>query len=209
MVNYVAVLKEARKQIMLRSNTVSVKDLTLCHRKKVFSTLYPTHLTDEELFDYVSQQASHDNIQKLLMIYPNRFRVEMEVHLPEECYVYDSSGRVFGVYPQGNCAQQIPQQTSGSNISSGNTSSTPYNYYNGTSSSQQNRINWGEICMNPLVDYVITEPCSTLTTPDGYTLTAEGERVLRCLAGGALVGLLAPELLTQIRQLGPAVNCVG
>lgn len=74
---------------------------------------------------------------------------------------------------------------------------------------QQNRINWGEICANPLVDYVITEPCSTLTSPDGYTLTAEGERVLRCLAGGALVGLLAPELLTQIRQLGPAVNCGG
>ena len=74
---------------------------------------------------------------------------------------------------------------------------------------QQNRINWGEICMNPLVDYVITEPCSTLTSPDGYTLTAEGERVLRCLAGGALVGLLAPELLTQIRQLGPAVDCRG
>jgi hypothetical protein len=73
----------------------------------------------------------------------------------------------------------------------------------------QNRINWLEICMNPLVDYVITEPCSTLTTSDGYTLTPEGERVLRCLAGGALVGLLAPELLTQIRQLGPAVNCRG
>jgi hypothetical protein len=73
--------------------------------------------------------------------------------------------------------------------------------------SLQNRINWLEICMNPLVDYVITEPCSTLTTPDGYTLTSEGDRVLRCLAGGALVGLLAPELLMQIRQLGPAVNC--
>jgi hypothetical protein len=34
--------------------------------------------------------------------------------------------------------------------------------------------------------------------------TSSGKRVLRCLAGGALVGLLAPELLTQIRQLGPA-----
>jgi hypothetical protein len=31
------------------------------------------------------------------------------------------------------------------------------------------------------------------------------ERVLRCLAGGALLGLLPPELLTQIRQLGPPV----
>lgn len=76
-------------------------------------------------------------------------------------------------------------------------------------SSQQNRINWLEICMNPLVDYVITEPCSTLATPDGYTLTPEGERVLRCLAGGALVGLLAPEMLIEIKELGPAVNCGG
>ena len=74
---------------------------------------------------------------------------------------------------------------------------------------QQNRINWLELCMNPLVDYVITESCSTLTIPDGYTLTPEGQRVLRCLAGGALGGLLAPELITQIRQLAPAVNCAG
>lgn len=75
--------------------------------------------------------------------------------------------------------------------------------------SQQNRINWLELCLNPLVDYVITEECSTLTTPDGYTLTSEGKRVLRCLAAGALVGILAPEVLGQIRQQGPAVNCGG
>jgi hypothetical protein len=63
--------------------------------------------------------------------------------------------------------------------------------------------------MDPLVDYVITEPCSTLTTSDGYTLTSEGERVLRCLAGGALVGILDPVLLIEIRELGPAVGCGG
>jgi hypothetical protein len=74
---------------------------------------------------------------------------------------------------------------------------------------QQNRINWLELCLNPLVDYVIIEDCYTLTTPDGYTLTSEGQRVLRCLAGGALVGILAPEILIQIRHLGPAVNCGG
>lgn len=74
---------------------------------------------------------------------------------------------------------------------------------------QQNPINWLGLCLNPLVDYVIIEDCYTLTTPDGYTLTSEGQRVLRCLAGGALVGILAPEILIQIRQLGPAVNCGG
>ena len=52
---------------------------------------------------------------------------------------------------------------------------------------QQNRINWLELCLNPLVDYVIIEDCHTLTTPDGYTLTSEGQRVLRCLAGGLLL----------------------
>jgi hypothetical protein len=78
-----------------------------------------------------------------------------------------------------------------------------------TAVGQQNRINWLELCLNPLVDYVITEPCNTLTTPDGYTLTSEGQRVLRCLAGGVLVGLIAPEALVQIRQLGQAVNCGG
>ena len=40
------------------------------------------------------------------------------------------------------------------------------------------------------------------------THTQGRERVLRCLAGGALLGLLPPELL-QIRQLGPPVNCRG
>jgi hypothetical protein len=74
---------------------------------------------------------------------------------------------------------------------------------------QQNRINWLEICMDPLVDYVITEPCSTLTTADGFTLTPEGQRVLSCLAVGALVGILDPALLIQIRELGPAVGCAG
>ena len=46
-------------------------------------------------------------------------------------------------------------------------------------SSQHHNLNWGEICMNALVDYFITKPSFTLTSPDGYTLTQEGERVLR------------------------------
>ena len=72
---------------------------------------------------------------------------------------------------------------------------------------QQNRINWGAICRNPIVDSFISEPCGTLTSPDGFTLTSEGERVLRCIGGGAVVTLLAPEVLASIRSLGPAVGC--
>ena len=49
---------------------------------------------------------------------------------------------------------------------------------------QQQGVNWLEICKNPLVDAFITEPCENLTSPDGYTLTPLGERVLGCISGG-------------------------
>jgi hypothetical protein len=118
---------------------------------------------------------------------------------------------VTGYYYGGN-NMTSGNMTSGSSVSSGN-----YTYSNMTPNPiehrqlvpQQNRINWGEICRNPLVDTLITEPCDTLTTPDGYTLTPEGERVLRCLAGGAVLGVVKPEALTAARALGPAVGCGG
>jgi hypothetical protein len=54
-----------------------------------------------------------------------------------------------------------------------------------------------------LVDERISEPCETLTSPD-YTLTPEGERVLKCIGGGALATLIGrPDLLS----LGPSVGC--
>jgi rubrerythrin len=93
MINYVALMKDAQKRSVSRDNTVSVKDLTLCHRKKVFSKMYPTQPTDEELYEYVSEQAGHDNIQRLFMMFaPNRFRLEMEVqyeHIRGRIDVYD------------------------------------------------------------------------------------------------------------------------
>ena len=48
----------------------------------------------------------------------------------------------------------------------------------------QGGINWGDICLNPFVDKLITESCSSLTTNGGYQLTAEGKHVFACLAGG-------------------------
>lgn len=75
---------------------------------------------------------------------------------------------------------------------------------------QQTRgINWDEICRNPIVDAVIVEPCSTLTTNRGYTLTYEGERVLRCIAGGAVLLIYDPsgQTLAAAQALGPAVGC--
>lgn len=50
-------------------------------------------------------------------------------------------------------------------------------------------VNWFEICKNPIVDSLITEPCHILATNSGYTLTPEGERVLACLGGAQLLWL--------------------
>jgi hypothetical protein len=77
---------------------------------------------------------------------------------------------------------------------------------------QTRDINWGEICRNPIVDAVIVEPCNTLTTPDEYTLTKEGERVLACLVGGGLLLLIDPSGVTLMEAqyiVGEVVGCGG
>ena len=73
------------------------------------------------------------------------------------------------------------------------------------SSSAQQSINWLEICNNPAVDAMVTEPCSTLATPSG-TLTSEGQRVLGCIGGGALAVATGN---FQLLTLAPAVGCGG
>lgn len=68
-------------------------------------------------------------------------------------------------------------------------------------------INWLKVCRS--LDFFISEPCNTLTSKDGLTLTAEGDRVLRCIAGGGLLLLLDPtgQTLAKAQALGPAVGC--
>jgi CRISPR/Cas system-associated exonuclease Cas4 (RecB family) len=77
--DYVSVLKEAYGQLTSSNNYIAVKDLTLCPRKKVYSKIDPLPMTDEEIYNYVSGQANHDVIARLFMMYPHRFRFEMEV----------------------------------------------------------------------------------------------------------------------------------
>ena len=72
---------------------------------------------------------------------------------------------------------------------------------------QQNLINQGAICRNPIVDSFISEPCETLTSPDGFTLTSRGQRVLVCLGVGGIAAYLDREILASIKSLGPAVGC--
>jgi PD-(D/E)XK nuclease superfamily len=79
MENYIDIIKDAREQLMDKDKTISVKDLTLCHRKKVFTITDPVPMSDVELYNYVSGQADHDVMERLFMMYPNRFKTEMEV----------------------------------------------------------------------------------------------------------------------------------
>lgn len=86
--------------------------------------------------------------------------------------------------PIGTSLQQLIQATSTSNTTT--------------------EINWGEVCRNPLVDPFISEPCETLTSPDGFTLTPEGQRVLNCTGSSTFATLLKrPELAS----LGSAIGC--
>lgn len=77
--DYISLLKRAREQLRSRSDSLAIKDMVICPKKKVFSTIDPIPITDEELYDYVSGQASHDVIERLFMIYPDRFRAEKEI----------------------------------------------------------------------------------------------------------------------------------
>ena len=79
MEDYIGILKEAQQQLTSRNKTVAVKDLTMCHRKKVFSIIDPVPMTEGELYDYVSGQAAHEVIERLFMMYPTRFRSEKEI----------------------------------------------------------------------------------------------------------------------------------
>jgi hypothetical protein len=79
MENYMELLKEAQEQLTSRDLSVSIKDLTLCPRKKVFTVIDPVPIPEHELYDYISGQAGHDVIERLFRMYPARFRCEMSV----------------------------------------------------------------------------------------------------------------------------------
>jgi CRISPR/Cas system-associated exonuclease Cas4 (RecB family) len=76
---YIQIFKNGQQQSMSRESSISIKDLTLCHRKKVFSIVEPVPMTDEESFHRIFGQANHEVIQRYFMIYPERFRSEVEV----------------------------------------------------------------------------------------------------------------------------------
>jgi hypothetical protein len=64
-----------------------------------------------------------------------------------------------------------------------------------------NGFNWLNFCKISIVDSFITEPCNTLTSPDGYTLTTEGQKVLGCIGGGTLAVLTGHSELVDLKSL--------
>lgn len=79
MEDYLAVLKEVHQQLTSRNKKVSVKDTTLCPRKKVFSFIEPLSISDEEMCRYVSGEAAHDVLVRHFMMFPDRFRSQMQI----------------------------------------------------------------------------------------------------------------------------------
>lgn len=77
--NYLDIIRKSREHIISNDPTISVKDITLCHKKKVFSILNPVPITGEELYNYVNGQIEHEIIERHFMMFPNRFRTEMEI----------------------------------------------------------------------------------------------------------------------------------
>ena len=75
----------------------------------------------------------------------------------------------------------------------------------------QQGINWEDICRNPVVDAIVSEPCSSLTTSSGYQLTAQGKRVVACIAGGGVLMLADPtgQALAYAQSLKSTFGCGG
>jgi hypothetical protein len=72
-------------------------------------------------------------------------------------------------------------------------------------------FNWLQFCRSPAVDIVVSEPCETLTTPDGYTLTQEGQRVMGCFLGAGLLLAADPtgKTLLSVTTLAQSAHLCG
>ncbi|MDW3644445.1 MAG: hypothetical protein QN819_06385 [Nitrososphaeraceae archaeon] len=69
-------------------------------------------------------------------------------------------------------------------------------------------INWSKICISPLVDNLVAEPCHSLTSPNGTALTDTGRKILVCLMlGGLSKSFGIPE--EQLKLLLPSSGCTG
>ena len=78
MTNYLDILKEALEILFSNDGTISAKDLTLCHRKKIFSIINPIPMTIETLSQMTIGKIAEYVIKRYFMLF-NRFDFDLAI----------------------------------------------------------------------------------------------------------------------------------
>ena len=78
MTNYIDILKEAQEILFSDEKTISVKDLTLCPRKKVYSIIDRLPMTNKQLSNITIGKIAEYVIKRYFMFF-NRFDFDMEI----------------------------------------------------------------------------------------------------------------------------------
>jgi hypothetical protein len=78
MEDYLAILKHGY-QLISTKEKVSVTRLCLCQRQWIFDLIFPVTISDEELCRYIMGEAAHDVFARLFMMFPDRFKCQMQI----------------------------------------------------------------------------------------------------------------------------------
>jgi hypothetical protein len=78
MTNYIEILKEAQEILFSDDKTISVKDLTLCPRKKIYSIIDRLPMTNQQLSNITIGKIAEYVIKKYFMLF-NRFDFDLEI----------------------------------------------------------------------------------------------------------------------------------
>ena len=54
-------------------------------------------MTDEDLYNFVTGQARHEVIERLFMVYPNRFKSEMKIQYEDVRGIVDIYDKFFDI----------------------------------------------------------------------------------------------------------------
>src|SRR5215208_4454411 len=79
MANYIDILKEAQEILFSDDKTISAKDLTFCHRKKIFSIIDRVPMTIEDLSNITIGKIGDSFIKRMYSIFLNRFEFDLEI----------------------------------------------------------------------------------------------------------------------------------
>ena len=76
--NYIDIIKEAQEIQFTNDKTISAKDLTFCHRKKIFSIIDPVPIPIEKLSEMTMGKVADYVIKKYFMFF-ERFHFDLEI----------------------------------------------------------------------------------------------------------------------------------